>query len=191
MNVMAGALSFLVGSVVSLYVFVLLARLFMHKHRMSAINPLVRFVINVTAAPLRPLQRVLPECRGYDSAIIVLLLAIKWIEIELNVWSQQGQWPPFLAAMVIALAYFASLMVDVYFYAIIITAVLSWLPMLPYFPVRDLIDAIAGPPLRWVQRLLPTFSGIDFSPLVLLLGLQVVDKVVEGYLSELIKVLLG
>lgn len=190
MSVLMMAFNFIVGSIVSLYVYMLVARLFMQKQRLSAINPLVRLVLKATSPVVRPLQRVLPEWRGYDLAILFLLLLIQWVAVEVDLWAKLGQWPAIMGAVVIALARLASLGFMVYYVAIVAVVILSWLPMLPNFLLRDVLTAVAGPPLRWAQRLIPSFSGIDFSPAVLLFGLYLMEILVVGYLWDLGEVLL-
>ena len=190
MSVLMMAFNFIVGSIVSLYVYMLVARLFMQKQRLSAINPLVRLVLKATSPVVRPLQRVLPEWRGYDLAILFLLLLIQWVAVEVDLWAKLGHWPALLGAVVIALARLASLGFMVYYVAIVAVVILSWLPILPNFLLRDILTAVAGPPLRWAQRLIPSFSGIDLSPAVLLFGLYLMEILVVGYLWGLSEVLL-
>jgi YggT family protein len=45
----------------------------------------------------------------------------------------------------------------------------------PYHPLRANLDRLVRPLLAPIQKFLPTFGGIDFSPLVLLLLVQVVE----------------
>lgn len=71
-------------------------------------------------------------------------------------------------------------------------AILSWLVAFnvvntssPF--VRTLLDAldrITAPLYRPIRRILPDFGGIDFSPLVLIIAIQVLRKLVEGLALE-------
>lgn len=57
---------------------------------------------------------------------------------------------------------------------------LTWLPISPWNPIarwlRRIVDPILGP----FRRLLPSFSGIDFSPLLALVVLYVLNQVVDS-----------
>jgi YggT family protein len=59
---------------------------------------------------------------------------------------------------------------------------LSWLPISPWHPVARWLRRIADPILRPFQRVLPSFSGIDFSPLLALAVLYVLQQVVHSLL---------
>ncbi len=59
---------------------------------------------------------------------------------------------------------------------IVVNAVLSFV-MDPYHPVRQTLDRIVEPMLSPIRRLLPQTGPVDLSPLVLLILLQVVDRV--------------
>ena len=60
---------------------------------------------------------------------------------------------------------------------------LSWFPVSPWNPVARWLRRIADPILRPFQRLLPSFSGIDFSPLLALATLYVLQQVVVTLLT--------
>lgn len=53
----------------------------------------------------------------------------------------------------------------------------------PYHPVRLFLDRIVQPMLRPIQRMMPSMMGIDFSPMVLLLLIQLLESVIVGILG--------
>ena len=55
----------------------------------------------------------------------------------------------------------------------------------PYHPVRSFLDRIVQPMMMPIQRILPTFGGIDFSPIVLLLLIQLVETFLINILVAL------
>jgi YggT family protein len=59
---------------------------------------------------------------------------------------------------------------------------LSWLPISPWHPAARWLRRIGDPILRPFQRVLPSFSGIDFSPLLALAVLYVLQQVVHSLL---------
>jgi len=60
---------------------------------------------------------------------------------------------------------------------VIVYAVLSWVPTQSV--ISDVIGRLCAPPLMPIRRVLPLVGGIDLSPLVLLLLLQIVSIVLE------------
>ena len=64
---------------------------------------------------------------------------------------------------------------------VIADVILSYF-MSPYHPVRLNLDRIVQPFLRPIQRILPPMAGIDFSPMILLVLVQVLESVIIGIL---------
>lgn len=67
---------------------------------------------------------------------------------------------------------------------VLIDVVLSYF-MAPYHPVRQFMDRIVEPMLRPIRRILPRTGMIDFSPLVLIILLQVLDYLIRSILLRL------
>ena len=94
--------------------------------------------------------------------------------------------------MVLTLFQIAILLLNVLWWIIIIQAILSWLVAFNVVNtgsafVRSLytaLDRITEPLYRPIRRVLPDFGAIDFSPLVLLLIIMVVQRLLGGLAME-------
>lgn len=75
--------------------------------------------------------------------------------------------------------YLVERLVNLYTVMIIIRAVLSWFPINPYNPLFRLVFAVTEPVLEPIRRLLP-FSGIDFSPFIAILIIQILMNFLIG-----------
>jgi len=74
-----------------------------------------------------------------------------------------------------------------YFWIVIIAAVLSWIEPNPYNPIVRFIYAVTEPVFSWVREHLPViFSGIDLSPLVVILGIQFLQAYLIPTLAQLL-----
>lgn len=60
--------------------------------------------------------------------------------------------------------------------------IVSWV-LDPYHEVRQFLDRIVQPMLEPIRRILPPTSGIDFSPLVLLIFLGLIQRVLRMVLT--------
>jgi YggT family protein len=69
----------------------------------------------------------------------------------------------------------------VYTFLVIIKVILSYF-LSPYHPVREAIDRLVDPLLEPIRRNLPTVGMFDFSPLVLIILIQVVDSLLTQLL---------
>jgi YggT family protein len=80
--------------------------------------------------------------------------------------------------------YFINLLVQVITILVLAKVILSYF-MSPYHPIRETIDRIVNPFLEPIRRILPSTGMIDFSPLVLLVLLQLLRRVVLSALIGL------
>jgi YggT family protein len=67
---------------------------------------------------------------------------------------------------------------------IIISAVLSFF-MSPFHPIRQIIDRIVNPMLAPIRRVVPAVGAMDFSPLILLILIQVVSSIASYLLLSI------
>jgi len=63
-------------------------------------------------------------------------------------------------------------LINLYSLVVLVAVVMSWVQLPPSNPIAQLVYAVTEPLLRPIRRALPPMSGLDFSPMVLLLGLQ-------------------
>jgi YggT family protein len=163
--------SFLVDTVVTFFVFLLLLRFHFQWLRVPFRNPFGEFVLATTSWMVLPARRVIPGLAGLD--VPTLLLA--WLAQALGLWLQQSirGFEPALAALAAAAA------VDLVRYslyilmgAVIVQVVFSW--MNPYTPAAPVLDAMTRPFLRPLRRFVPPIGNIDLTPLVLVVLLQVI-----------------
>jgi YggT family protein len=55
--------------------------------------------------------------------------------------------------------------------------------MSPYQPIRSFLDRVVQPMLSPIRRVLPSFGGLDFSPIVLLILIQLIENVLTSILA--------
>ncbi len=70
-----------------------------------------------------------------------------------------------------ALARVLDIALNIYMWVVIIRAIVSWVSPDPYNPIVQFLYRVTEPVLQPIRRLLPPTWGIDFSPLVLILGI--------------------
>jgi YggT family protein len=74
------------------------------------------------------------------------------------------------------MALIASL-IDLYSLVIIAAALMSWIPLDPRHPVAAALRGLTEPVLAPIRRALPPMGGLDLSPMVLLIALQILKSV--------------
>lgn len=179
---------FLIDTLVSLYIFALLLRFLFQWVDADYYNPISQFLIKITHPPLRMLRRFIPSIGRIDTASLVLMLGLQMLGGYL-IFLLQDTSLTFLALTVWSFVQLLDLLFNVYFFAIIIRAVLSWVNPGSYNPAVSLLYSLTEPLLRSSRRLLPPIGGIDLSPLIPLIGIQLAKMLVLPPLQQLTTVL--
>jgi YggT family protein len=166
------AFGFLTRAVVSFFCVLFLLRFMMQWCRVSFIGQLGEFVLKLTNWAVKPLRRVIPGLGGIDWAclIAVLLLQFAYVGLMFAVYTPSfGDFSP-MPLLLLALRELLRLIVYFVMGVVILEALLSWFN--PYSPIALPISQLARPILAPARRLIPPISGIDLSPLVVIVLLQ-------------------
>ncbi|NBC47203.1 MAG: YggT family protein [Gammaproteobacteria bacterium] len=163
-------LIFLVKTLFGLFIALVIIRFLLQWVRADFYNPISQFVVKFTSPVLRPLRKVIPGYAGVDFAAIVLAWLLKACELALlSMLMGLGRNP--LAALGWALPALVSLVISIFLFAVLIRVILSWVNPDPYNPGVMLLSDVTDPIMRPAQRLLPPMGGIDLSPMVVMIGL--------------------
>ncbi len=84
-----------------------------------------------------------------------------------------------------AIAQVLHMIIQVYIWIVIISALITWVNPDPYNPIVRFLRGSTEPVLYRIRRYLPMAGGIDFSPFILILLLYFVDMFVVRTLSEI------
>jgi YggT family protein len=179
---------FLIDTLFSLYIFALLLRFLFQWVEADYHNPISQFLIKITHPPLRLLRRFIPSIGRIDTASLVLMLGLQMLGGALTFWFR-GAVTAFPALAVWSLAQLLDLVFNLYFFAIVIRAVLSWVGPGVYNPATSLLYSLTEPLLRASRRLLPPIGAIDLSPLIPLIGIQLAKMLVMPPLQQLVALL--
>ncbi len=76
----------------------------------------------------------------------------------------------------LSVLHLANLSMDLFFYAIIAQALLSWVN--PYTPIAPALDALTRPILNPIRQVIPSPNGLDLSPLLAILAVQLIQMLI-------------
>jgi len=165
---------FLIRTVFFLYITAVMLRFLLQWVRADFYNPLVQFLVTITNPPLIPLRRYIPGYRGMDLAAVLLMLVLMTVQWFL-ILSLTGRSIGILGLLVFSLAELLRLLFDIYFWAILIRVILSWVGPDPRQPAVVIIGQLTEPLMARARNLLPAMGGLDFSPILILIGLQLLE----------------
>ena len=183
------ALNYLIHVLAEFFILLLLTRFYLQAGRISFKHPLGQFVLATTNWVVLPLRKVLPAVRKYDTASLVLAWLVALLMHTLLMLI--APWPPILNSAIsiaalgaVALLELIKMSLYLLFAATIIQALMSW--MSPYNPLMPIMQALTGPFLRPLHRIIPTIGGVDITPLILILVVQFLLNVVVAELEPMI-----
>ncbi len=171
---------FLLNTVFTLFGAALLLRAWMQVVRLPPYNPVSNAIMQATNWLILPLRKILPTTRTIDWASIVaaILCAIVFVMLMVLV---SGVDPAGLVALLPTLLVVAIITVikwalNLIIWVTILMALLSWLN--PQSPAMPILYQITAPFLEPLRRVLPRLGGIDLSPILLFVIVQVLLMIV-------------
>jgi len=177
-------ITFLLQIAAGLVVGLCLLRLYMQYHRVALSarsgNPIGPFIFALTDWLVLPLRRVLPAVGRWDTASLVAALLIELVQYTILWLLGGGHGSP---AFILAMAVFGvvRLALSGLSVLVIVHAVLSWVQA--HSPMMGLLARLVSPLLQPIRRVVPLVGGLDLSPLILLVLLQVAGIVLESTLA--------
>lgn len=164
---------FLLQTVAVILGVTLLGRAYMNYLGMPARNPLAQFSIALTDWMVRPLRRLVPSVGRFDAATLTaaLLVAIVYLGMRfLLVGVGISGWP-WSALLLMALVLLLRWAMYLVLWLTLLHVVLSWVN--PHAPMAPAVSILVRPFLAPFQRALPLVGGIDLSPIVVILIVNV------------------
>lgn len=171
-NNMLQAVSFLVSTIGQLYITCYLLRFLMQWVRADFNNPLSQFIVAVTGPLIRPVRRVIPGWRGLDLATVLVALLLELVLTLVLITLSGIPVPAAGSLLLIVLRRLALNTIRLFFFAVLVRAILSWVSTGGYNPIGAILHSLTEPLIGPVRRLIPPIGGLDLAPLFVLLGLQ-------------------
>jgi len=180
---------FLIDTLFGLYIFALLIRFLFQWTGADYQNPISQLLIKVTHPVLKWVRRVLPPFGRVDTASVVLMFTLQLLNGYL-VFLLKGSEPSVSSLSVLAVSQLLELVLNIFLFAVIARALVSWVgPAAAYNPFVSLIFSLTEPVLRASRRLMPATGGIDLSPMIPLIGIQLAKMLFLPPLQQLAAIL--
>ena len=160
--------------IVSLLQFIILLRFICQAMNVNYYNPVTQSIVKISGYILTPFNILNLNNNTYFLLVILYIFTLG--KLYLPVLASTESYPS-TGFLIITFGYLIKDITNIYWYLIIISAVKSWFNVFVSHPIFALIDELCEPLYSVVRNILPTFSGIDFSPIVLLFFLQIVEIV--------------
>jgi len=180
--VLRDILSFVIDTVTGLLAGFLLLRFWMQVQRVRPPIGLAQAIFQLTDWIVHPIRRIVPGFRGYDWASLIAVFLAAFVAIAIDFWLLAR----FPVVVISILAVFRVIQWIVYglMALLFLEAIFSWVN--PHAPFAPFIRALNGPILAPLRKFVPPFGGLDFSPMVALILLQVINRVLVALQDQLL-----
>lgn len=173
----AESLQFLVSTLFGLMATAFWLRFYLQWSRVPFHHPFAQFIVRITDFAVKPLRRVVPGFFGMDWSSVLPFLLLEFVSATLMALldgyplavATTDAW---LGLALLGLSAALVLILQTFVVLIIVQAVLSWVS--PVSPASALFHALTAPVLNPFRRIVPTISGVDLSPLVAFIVIQLV-----------------
>lgn len=163
------------------YLTIVLLRFLLQLARADFYNPISQFAVKATNPLLRPLRRFIPGWGGIDGAALVLAVIIQAITFFLILVALNSSIPAInpLTLLSWSILNVLDLIVKIYFWSVIAVVVVSWIAPQSNHPAIQLVAQITEPVMRPVRSVMPSLGGLDLSPIIVFLILNVISVVID------------
>lgn len=163
------------------YLTIVLLRFLLQVARADFYNPISQFVVKATNPPLRPLRKIIPGLGGFDGASLILAIIVQMLAFILILFALNGGMPAINPVTLLAWSVITvlGLIVKIYFWSVIAVVVVSWIAPGSHHPAIQLVAQITEPVMRPVRNVMPSLGGLDLSPIVVFLILNVISVVIN------------
>ncbi|MES2073585.1 MAG: YggT family protein [Pseudomonadota bacterium] len=176
-----GIFTFVVDIIAGLFAGFLLLRFWMQVQRVRPPMGLAQAIYQLTDWVVHPIRRLIPGFAGYDWASLIAAFLVALLSMLIDIWltSQFS----FYSLGLLAVFRLVQWMLYGLMALLVIEAVFSWVN--PHAPFAPFIRALNEPMLSPLRRLIPPLGGLDFSPLVALILLQVANRILGEILPAI------
>ncbi len=170
---------YIVQTLGSLYLLVVLLRFLLQIARADFYNPVSQAIVKLTNPLLIPLRKVIPGIYGIDLASLVLALLVEIVVFEL-IYLILGGIIPIVPVLTWAVLGVLNLTLNIFFFGLLISIIFSWVAPHSRHPILLLLHQLMEPALAPFRRLIPPMGGLDITPIFAFLVINVLQMVVDG-----------
>ena len=173
----------LVNTLINIYLFLLMLRFLLQASRADYFNPLSQSVVKITQPVVGLFQGFLGPVAGrFDLATLAAGFVLKVVSMVAIFIVVGVGMPPMAGLMIAGVAALANAILKIYFFAMIVMIILSWVAPNASHPGALLVMQLVEPIMAPVRKVIPPLGMIDLSPIVVFIAINVVDGLVVGSL---------
>lgn len=177
------SITFLIDLVFNTFLMIVILRVWLQLAKADFYNPMSQFIVKATNPMLVPMRRIIPGVMGIDMAGVVLAILVAFAKfcVKAIILSGAIDW--------VSIAIISPMLVlkkagYLLFWILLIRAILSWVSQGGH-PVEYVMAQLTEPLLAPVRRILPAMGGLDLSMLVVFIGLNFLNILLNDLIGPL------
>lgn len=180
----------ILGFAIHIYTLLVLLRFLLQTAKADFYNPISQFIVKATNPVLMPLRKIVPGFFGVDFAAIVLAVLVQIVGMVLTHMLALGSIAPNpLLYLVLGILGTLTVLLDFFFFAIIILVIVSWISPGSRHDGTQLLHQVTEPLMRPIRNIVPSAGGLDFSPMIAMLILVILrSNVMPGVEAALLQI---
>ena len=131
------------------------------------------------------MRRVIPSIGGLDMSSLLLAILVQLALMALTLLLTYGTTGNPLQLLIWSIIGVTALFLKIFFFALIISVILSWVAPGSHNPGAELVNQICEPALAPFRRILPSMGGLDISPILAFMVLKLLDMLVINNLAAM------
>ena len=173
---LAAAGVYLIQTGFGLYTFFIMVRFLMQVSRVDYYNPLCQGIVRITDPAIKPLRMLLPRVRNVDIATLGAAFVVQMVAVMIiMVIKGYTAFAPIYIGWVL-LGLFSNIF-DIYFFALIVRVIVSWVAPGSNHPAILLVEQIIEPLCMPARKILPPMGGLDFSIILVFVFIHLIDNI--------------
>ena len=178
MSILIASIFGILHLAITIYILVIIISAFLSFIPIDPRNPFVEIIRRITEPVFEFTRKKLPwvVISGIDLSPILIIFVLHFIDTIIMGGSMTEAFIGILQSII-----------TMYIWIVIISAILSFVSVDPRNPIVQTLNRMTQPVFSYIRRKMPfiVFSGIDFSPLVLIIGLQLISNIIEQSLMKM------
>lgn len=165
----------------SLALFLIALRFLAQLCGVSPFNPISTGIRKATDPIVAPINRVIPAGRRLNVGAIAALILCQTAYIAVMLWilSRFGAFNV-VQALVWSMLGAAGLLINIIFYSVLAIIVVSFLAPQSNHPAVEFLWQLTEPVMAPLRSIIPPLGGLDFSPILLFIGINVIRVSLEN-----------
>jgi len=163
----------LVDTLGTLYIMAVLLRFLLQVSKADFYNPITQVIVRITDPVVQIFRRIIPGIAGIDFSSLVAALLLECAAITGMLLISGNSLPAFGAILTWSIAGLISMVLNIYFWTLLISIISSFIAPFSGHPALVLVRQLTEPVMAPFRRILPPMGGLDLSPIFVFLALQI------------------